>query len=345
MLKWLWVGAAFAVTMGSTVGQDSTAPTPTASSSLDKIDRNAPPPPQLTDTSAGWVKYGHNPVLGGQYGTCFDIAVLQDNGVYRMWVSWRPKKSIALVESKNGLDFNGPPKIVLGPTKSGWENIVNRPVVVKREDGYHLWYTGQTHKTSAIGYATSPDGVNWTRVSDKPVLSSEAPWEKANVMCPDVMWDEAAHQYRMWYSGGDQYEPNAIGYATSPDGITWTKSDQNPIFASDPTIAWEKERATACHVVKQGDWYYLFYIGFRDVNHAQIGVARSRDGISKWERLPQNPIVHSGTGKWDNDACYKPYAIFDGSKWLLWYNGRKGALEQIGVVIHEGEDLGFDPSP
>ena len=27
----------------------------------------------------------------------------------------------------------------------------------------------------------------------------------------------------MWYSGGEQYEPDAIGYATSKDGIDWTK--------------------------------------------------------------------------------------------------------------------------
>jgi len=83
----------------------------------------------------------------------------------------------------------------------------------------------------------------------------------------------------------------------------------------------------------------MFYIGFRDIDHAQIGIARSSDGITAWQRHPANPIVRSGTGKWDDDACYKPYAIFDGRQWLLWYNGRRQALEQIGVAIHEGEDL------
>ena len=34
----------------------------------------------------------------------------------------------------------------------------------------------------------------------------------------------------MWYSGGDQYEPNAIGYATSRDGLKWSKHENNPIF-------------------------------------------------------------------------------------------------------------------
>ena len=86
----------------------------------------------------------------------------------------------------------------------------------------------------------------------------------------------------------------------------------------------------------------MFYIGFRDEAHAQIGIARSRDGITNWQRHRANPIVRPGKRKWDHDACYKPYAIFDGTKWLLWYNGRRGGLEQIGVVLHEGADLGFD---
>ncbi len=98
---------------------------------------------------------------------------------------------------------------------------------------------------------------------------------------------------------------------------------------------------TACQVVQKGDWYLMFYIGFRDQNHAQIGVARSKDGITDWKRHPANPVIRPGVDKWDHDAVYKPYAIYDGKKWLLWYNGRKGGVEQIGLAIHEGEDLGF----
>jgi hypothetical protein len=92
----------------------------------------------------------------------------------------------------------------------------------------------------------------------------------------------------------------------------------------------------------------MFYIGFRDEAHAQIGLARSRDGLTGWQRHPANPIVraglaHDGKDDWDFDACYKPCAIFDGTKWFLWYNGRQGGLEQIGVATHDGEDLGFGP--
>ncbi len=307
-------------------------------------------PPRQTEASAaapsapvaGWEKYSGNPIMGGKYGTCFDVSVLKDGEGYRMWVSWRPKQSIALVESKDGLRWSQPPRIVLGPRKErGWEDDINRPVIIKRGDVYHLWYTGQAHGHSWIGYATSLDGVSWKRMSQKPVLSADKPWEKEAVMCPDVIWDETAKVYRMWYSGGQQYEPDAIGYATSSDGINWTKNKDNPIFKSDPSSDWEKAKVTACQVVQQGGWHIMFYIGFRDVDHAQIGVARSKDGVTHWQRHPANPIIRPDPGQWDHDACYKPYAIFDGQKWLLWYNGRKGGLEQIGVAFHEGRDLDF----
>jgi beta-1,2-mannobiose phosphorylase / 1,2-beta-oligomannan phosphorylase len=294
-----------------------------------------------TETTAGWVKYQMNPVLGGDLGTCFDISVLKEGDTYRMWFSWRPKKSIALVESKDGIEWTKP-TIVLGPNnKTDWENDLNRPVVIKNGDLYRMWYTGQARDKSWIGYATSKDGKVWQRESNKPVLSAEKPWEKVAVMCPHVIYDDKARLYRMWYSGGEQYEPNAIGYATSEDGLKWNKHQDNPIFKPDPGLAWEKDRVTACQVVPQHDGFLMFYIGFRDQSHAQIGIARSKDGIADWKRHPANPIIRPGVNKWDHDAVYKPYAIYDGKKWLLWYNGRRGEVEQIGLAIHEGEDLGF----
>jgi predicted GH43/DUF377 family glycosyl hydrolase len=199
-----------------------------------------------------------------------------------MWFTWRPKKSVALAESKDGLRW-GEPVIVLAPNKeTGWEDDINRPVVLKKGGTYHLWYTGQAK------------GRSW------------------------------------------------IGYATSPDGLAWTRHEGNPIIKPDPGIPWEQHKTAGVQIIRQGDWHLMFYIGFRDVDHAQIGVARSRDGITNWQKHPANPIIRPGVNKWDHDACYKPYAIFDGKKWLLWYNGRNGKVEQIGLALHEGEELWFE---
>ena len=294
------------------------------------------------ETSSGWQKYDHNPVLGGKLGTCFDVSLLRENDAYRMYFSWRPKKSVALVESTDGIHWSDPPIVVLGPNeKTDWEQDINRPVVVKRSDGFHMWYTGQARGHSWIGYATSADGKSWARQSEKPVLSPDERWEKVAVMCPHVIWDGGEKKFRMWYSGGEQYEPDAIGYATSPDGLHWARHQANPIFKADPAHEWERHKVTACQVARHGEWFYMFYIGFRDVDHAQIGLARSKDGIAGWQRLASNPIISPGKDAWDADACYKPFAIFDpaSARWMLWYNGRRGSIEQIGLAIHHGDTL------
>jgi predicted GH43/DUF377 family glycosyl hydrolase len=294
------------------------------------------------DTSASWIKHPDSPVLGGELGTCFDITVLREGNTYRMWFSWRPKKSIALTESQDGVHWSKP-IIVLGPNdRTNWENDLNRPVVIKQGNEYLMWYTGQARGRSWIGLASSREGKTWHRRSDQPVLSAEHPWEKGAVMCPHVIYDDQTRLFRMWYSGGEQYEPNAIGYAISPDGLHWTEHERNPIFQPDEKSAWEKDRVTACQVTRQGDWHVMFYIGFHDRDHAQIGLARSQDGITGWQRHPANPIIRPGQNRWDQDAVYKPYALFDGRRWLLWYNGRKGGTEQIGLATHDGGDLGFD---
>jgi hypothetical protein len=106
----------------------------------------------------GWMKSPANPVLGAELGTCFDACCLKEGSTFRMWFSWRPRKSIALTESRDGIHWSAP-EIVLGPNAStDWEADINRPGVVKRADGYHLWYTGQSRQRSWIGYATSKDG-------------------------------------------------------------------------------------------------------------------------------------------------------------------------------------------
>lgn len=288
-----------------------------------------------------WVKYEQNPVLGGgDLGTIFDISVLKEGGVYKMYCSWRPKKSLALSTSTDGKNWTAP-QIILGPNDANeWEKDLNRPVVVLKDGVYHLWYTGQAKGKSRIAYATSTDGVNFTRQSNAAVLSAEEPWEKVAVMCPHVIWDEKENLFKMWYSGGEQHEPDAIGYATSPDGLKWTKRKE-PVFVADPARSWEQYKVTACQVIKRKSDYLMFYIGFYDINFAQIGMARSKNGIDQWERYSGNPIISPTPGGWDASACYKPYVIQEKNRWLLWYNGRNEALERIGLAIYKGNKLNF----
>lgn len=290
---------------------------------------------------AGWRKFEGSPVLGGKLGTIFDISMLKVGPHdYRMYCSWRDKKSLALSESKDGLKWSDPVVCLEFDDHSRWEKDLNRPVVLQHGGQYHMWYTGQANGHSWIGYATSPDGRKWTRKSAEPVLSPELPWEKVAVMCPHVLWDETEQMFKMWYSGGEQNEPDAIGYATSKDGLTWKKHATNPVFANLKANAWEQHKVTACQVIRREHDYLMYYIGFRTEEYAQIGMARSKDGINSWERFPQNPIIRPGAG-WDASAVYKPYVLEEADCWRLYYNGRNGSHEQIGIAIHDGKDLGF----
>jgi predicted GH43/DUF377 family glycosyl hydrolase len=284
-------------------------------------------------------------------GTVNDPFVLKEGDTFRMWHTWwngEPLIGLSLVESTDGIHWTKP-QIVLPPSDTNkWEEVVDRARLLKRDGIYHMWYTGSIYATRfCIGYATSTDGINWKRMSDEPVMEPDQPWEGQCLMCPSVIWDEKQKLYKMWYSGGGfeggELEPNAIGYATSPDGLNWTKYSGNPVLRPNSDAECEKYKVAGGQVIRHGSWYLIFYIGFSDTWHGQTCIARSRDGI-QWERHPQNPILSPTPGGFDSRSVYTPAVFFDGKKWLLWYNGASTWPESIGLAIHEGEDLGFDVS-
>lgn len=290
-----------------------------------------------------WIKYSGNPILGNAaLGTCFDVNVIaKGNYKYNMYFSWRPKASIAFVGSDNGTQFTDPVIVLPPDPTSGWEDAINRNCVIFFKGQYHMWYTGQARGYSKIGYATSEDGLHFKRASTLPVMIPEYNWEGQSVMNPYVIYDEKRDILRMWYAAGETYEPNCICYAESKDGLHWEKSLLNPIFVKGSDF-YDKDRIGGCEVHALPDGTFaMFYIGYEDINTARICIAFSPDGITQWKRCAENPIVSPTPGDWDQSACYKPSVAYNeiNNRWLLWYNGRNGAPEYVGLVIHEGSDI------
>ena len=83
-------------------------------------------------TNGGWKKLPENPLLGGELGTCFDIAMLRENDEILLYFSWRDKASIALCKSRDGIHWDEP-RFCIRPRKAkeGREDDLNRPPVVK----------------------------------------------------------------------------------------------------------------------------------------------------------------------------------------------------------------------
>ena len=65
-------------------------------------------------------------------------------------------------------------------------------------------------------------------------------------------------------------------------------------------------------------------------------MARSNDGITNWERHPQNPLIDLGdAGQWDSLSAYKASPLLiDGCRWRVWYNAsrKEDRKETIGFA-------------
>jgi predicted GH43/DUF377 family glycosyl hydrolase len=272
--------------------------------------------------SEQWIKHLGNPVLGGDLGTCFDMSVATPPaGGYRMWFSWRPRHGIGVADSPDGVTWRALPDVVLGPDEAAPDERleVTRPFVLVEEDGTHtMWYAGHGEDRVVICRATSVDGLVWHRSGT--VLEPTAAWEKSAVMCPSVVRG-ADGLLHMWYSGGERYEPDAIGYAVSDDGLRWRRVGDGPVLVAVPWSGWEQDRVAGAHVFEHNGWLYAAYIGFANgFEDSAIGFARSHDGVT-WQRHAGNPVLTRGqAGDFDSINVYKPFVIIRGEVWHMWFN-------------------------
>jgi hypothetical protein len=62
----------------------------------------------------------------------------------------------------------------------------------------------------------------------------------------------------MWYSyRGDAYK---IGYAESPEGLSWERRDQEAGIDVSPS-GWDSEMICYANVIQQNDKWYMLYNG------------------------------------------------------------------------------------
>ena len=230
-----------------------------------------------------WEKYAGNPVLTG--GTSAGVSSPTTEGAIANW------------------DQGG----------------VARPSVIKDGSTYAMWFYGwDASGIERIGYATSTDGVHWTKYSGNPVLDvgSSGSWDAGGVYNPSVIKDGGV--YKMWYHGYS--DMSRIGYATSTDGINWTKHPNNPVLDLGPDGTWDYHGVGAPTVIKDGNLYKMWYIGY-DGWWWRIGYATSPDGIN-WTKHPNNPVIREGAeGSWEEGHVWMPSVIKDGNTYHMLYTG------------------------
>jgi hypothetical protein len=93
---------------------------------------------------------------------------------------------------------------------------------------YTMYYDGTTGAIEQVGLAYSIDGKLWSLHSKVLSLGALGVWDDHYACYGTVLYFDGL--WHMWYSGGqNEMGTTGIGYATSPDGITWTKYAANPL--------------------------------------------------------------------------------------------------------------------
>jgi predicted GH43/DUF377 family glycosyl hydrolase len=280
-------------------------------------------------------------------------------------------------------------QLVLG-LGSSWENqYIFSPFVAYNGSAFLMWYNGENKNgVISVGLATSLDGISWIRYPQNPVLrvGSVGEWDHGSVLGASILYEGAI--YKMWYSGKAQSGTSStisIGYATSSDGIHWTKYAGNPVFAAGPdydrngvlypavislgssyvmyylgdngTTAlanstdgthwtriaqitwpsqdWDKSRHTFHGVLKTSQGYLMAYHG-QGTTALQIGFASSTNGI-EWTPYPGNPVItyNFPSSGFDNAFVYMPMVIAVGDSYYVYYTGSSTSqiLDGIGLAI------------
>jgi hypothetical protein len=198
-----------------------------------------------------------------------------------------------------------------------------------------MYYSGYDGVRWSVGIATSTDGIGWTKYSGNPVLTVGNPgaWDDNSVWGVSVV-KIAPTDYRMWYTGNRSDGRARIGYATSSDGVHWTKFAGNPILEWGSAGSWESQGVLVPRVVHANDVFHMFYLGNTPSDNTQIGYAYSTDGI-QWTKHPSNPVLRYGTsGQWDSFSLGGNHCVLLEDNILkIWYGARNDLVNwQIGLA-------------
>jgi len=166
--------------------------------------------------------------------------------------------------------------------------------VYKYGDHYEGYFGGDYGQH----YGTSPDGVtNWTPVNmlGTPVIQKggSGEWDSYTMGQASVI-RVADDEFHMYYGSGKSGDPKAyaagIGYATSADGVNWTKDAGNPLFHISDGEAYRTKRSYTPRIFIDGNQALMYFSGQDNGTSAEAaGLATSAfpGGTSEAEFIPE----------------------------------------------------------
>jgi hypothetical protein len=209
-----------------------------------------------------WTKHGDRPVLdlgpkGSWDGRDVACAAIVKEGPDRflMWYSGSSRPSVQKPGQTSTWDVG---LATASRLEGPWTKHAANPLIkdfgyvggVLKHEGQYRLYTenpigsiANDYGPLALATAVSPEGP-WTLWKDNPVLPGGAPgaWDDGGCSEAKVtFWDGRFH---LFYGGAKEYKPRmktreSIGYATSADGLRFTRHPASPVAAreDEPNVA------------------------------------------------------------------------------------------------------------
>lgn len=241
-----------------------------------------------------------------------------------------------LVETTDFVNFD--PKGVVIPfgTEEDQDRCIYTGSVLRAQDKFHIFYTGHNPFLRKKGlpeqkvmHAVSDDMYNWTKLHEHTFQASEG-YEIHDWRDPFVFFDDADNLYHMLLAArldkGAAPRRGCTAHLTSKDLISWTLRD--PLWAPESYFTHE-----CPDLFKMGDWYYMIFSEFSDINRTRYVMSKSMYG--PWT-APQNDVF-------DTRPYYAAKSCSDGDKRYLfgWISTRMNEDDFSGfrwagsLAVHE----------
>lgn len=115
-----------------------------------------------------------------------------------------------------------------------------------------------------------------------------------------------------------------IGYVTSPDGLTWTKQDDEPVLKTDDVpYAGVAALASSVLVEDDGTWVLYFYT-WQSKNYPSaggIGRATAPEPTGPWTVDPELVLQPGASGAWDGRHVLAPDVFRTETGYVMYYSG------------------------
>lgn len=191
--------------------------------------------------------------------------------------------------------------------KGKWDARIRERGWILRENGiYKLWYTGYDGTAEGrrmLGYATSPDGIKWTRSPRNPLVRDH--WVE------DMMVVKDGGTYFMFAEGKN----DRAQLLESTDGLSWKRIGRLDVRLKNGQPIPEGPYGTPTAWKENGVWY-LFY----ERGDAGVWLATSRDR-KVWKNVQDEPVLSPGPGAYDKDLIALNQIIKYKGRYYAYYHG------------------------